>query len=161
MRTFARQMVIFLWTTLLEKIPRREDMLDLINTPSSFLDDAAKVGNAEFLTVLISLFRDLIIWNLNDDYKSIFHIAVENRQESVFKLIYEIGGLKETIIAKFTDIGNKNMLYLAAKLPAREHLKRVSGPVLQLQRELQWFKVSIFTLPFELKKLEIIPSLIF
>ncbi|KGN49939.2 hypothetical protein Csa_000077 [Cucumis sativus] len=87
-----------------------------------------------------------IVWEEDDDGKSIFHVAVEHRLEDVSNLIYEIGGLKD-FSAKYriTVKGKYNILHLAAKLAAPNHLNRVSGAVLQMQRELLWYK-TVFAL---------------
>ncbi|KAM0040220.1 hypothetical protein Hdeb2414_s0012g00391261 [Helianthus debilis subsp. tardiflorus] len=37
----------------------------------------------------------------------------------------------------------KNLLYLAAKLVPEDKLNKVTGAALQMQRELQWFKVKM------------------
>ena len=95
-----------------------------------------------FCVLLIRRYPD-IVWEEDDDGKSIFHVAVEHRLEDVSNLIYEIGGLKD-FSAKYriTVKGKYNILHLAAKLAAPNHLNRVSGAVLQMQRELLWYKVT-------------------
>ena len=139
MQTLAHQTVERLWNFVVKELTKRE-LYSFIKNPSRLLHDAARVGNAEFLIILIRSYPDLL-WKVDDDDKSIFHIAVENRQESVFSLIYEIGGLKD-FLANFHDRKKQfNMLHLAGLLAAPDHLSRVSGAALQMQRELLWFKV--------------------
>ncbi|XP_023542596.1 ankyrin repeat-containing protein ITN1-like [Cucurbita pepo subsp. pepo] len=138
MQTLAHQTVERLWNFVVKELTKRE-LYSFIKNPSRLLHDAARVGNAEFLIILIRSYPDLL-WKVDDDDKSIFHIAVENRQESVFSLIYEIGGLKD-FLANFHDRKKQfNMLHLAGLLAAPDHLSRVSGAALQMQRELLWFK---------------------
>lgn len=81
-----------------------------------------------------------LIWKVDDQNRSIFHIAVVHRQEKVFNLIYELGGLKD-LIASHKDDNNNNMLHLAAKLAPANRLNTDTGAAFQLRRELLWFKV--------------------
>lgn len=111
----------------------------LIRTPQRLLFTAAQFGIVEFLTILIRSHPDLI-WKVDEQSRSIFHIAVVHRQEKVFNLIKEIGALKD-FIALYKDDKNNNMLHLAGKLPRPGRLNTDSGAALQLRRELLWFKV--------------------
>ncbi|KAG8635700.1 hypothetical protein MANES_16G055600v8 [Manihot esculenta] len=110
----------------------------LIRTPQRLLFTAAQFGIVEFLTILIRSHPDLI-WKVDEQSRSIFHIAVVHRQEKVFNLIKEIGALKD-FIALYKDDKNNNMLHLAGKLPHPGRLNTDSGAALQLRRELLWFK---------------------
>ncbi|XP_034697062.1 ankyrin repeat-containing protein NPR4-like isoform X2 [Vitis riparia] len=97
-----------------------------------------ELGIVEFLIELIHAYPDLI-WKVDTQSRSIFHIAVLHRQEKVFNLIHEIGALKD-LIASYRDENNNNMLHLAGKLAPSDRLKTDSGAALQLRRELHWFK---------------------
>lgn len=97
------------------------------------------MGKVEFLTTLIRSYPDLI-WKVDENRHSIFHIAIIHRQEDIFKLIYEIGAIKDLIATYKNDAGN-NMLHLVAKLAPPHRLSCVSGAALQMQREIIWFKV--------------------
>lgn len=140
-KTFARELVEFLWRCVVYELPQKE-MLEFIKYPTNLLNDAASAGNVEFLIVLIREFPD-IVWEEedDDDSKSIFHVAVENRLENVFNLINEIGKLNEFSTKYRTFKGKYNILHLAGNLAAPNHLNRVSGAALQMQREMLWFKV--------------------
>lgn len=141
-KTLAHQLVEFLWKYVVYELPQKE-MLGFIKHPTSLLNDAARAGNVEFLIVLIREFPD-IVWgddDDDDDSKSIFHVAVENRLENVFNLIKEIGKLNEFSTKYRTFQGKYSILHLAGKLAAPNHLNRVSGAALQMQREMLWFKV--------------------
>ncbi|GFS44860.1 C2 calcium/lipid-binding plant phosphoribosyltransferase family protein [Actinidia rufa] len=111
---------------------------EFIRTPSRLLFTAAELGIVEFVTVLIHSYPDLI-WKVDDQSRSIFHVAVAHRQKNIFNLIYEIGALKD-LISAYKDENNVNMLHLAAKLAPLNRLKTDSGAALQLRRELYWFK---------------------
>ncbi|XP_030948946.1 inversin-like [Quercus lobata] len=110
---------------------------------SSVLFEAAEVGNIEFLVKLICFNFDLL-WKRKDS-KSIFHIAVEKRHESIFKLLNEIGLIGDLIVGRIFEDGS-NILHLAARLAPQDMLKAISGAALQMQLELLWFKVLIHAL---------------
>nr|GEX07872.1 ankyrin repeat-containing domain, PGG domain protein [Tanacetum cinerariifolium] len=103
---------------------------------------AAEVGNTNFLLALIRRSPDLI-WKVNDNGLSIFHIAVKNRHEGIYNLLYEIGAMKD-MVTPLKDIDGNNMLHLAGMSTRKKNLEDVSGAALQMQRELLWFKVEIF-----------------
>ncbi|XP_048491128.1 ankyrin repeat-containing protein ITN1 isoform X2 [Beta vulgaris subsp. vulgaris] len=110
----------------------------LIGYPWRLLFVAAKCGNVEFLTTLIRCYPDLI-WKVDEENRSIFHIAILNRHEEIFQMIYEIGAIKD-LIAVDKDTRGNNMLHLAGTLPPSHRLNCVSGSALQMQRELLWFQ---------------------
>ncbi|CAA3001844.1 ankyrin repeat-containing At5g02620-like [Olea europaea subsp. europaea] len=102
-------------------------------------DDAAKFGNVEFLNLLIDHSYPDLFWKFNQNYRSILRLALINRQEKVFSLIYQIGAVKH-LITLYRDHAGNNVLHLAGKLASRSRLEIVSGAALQMQREVQWFK---------------------
>ncbi|KAK4564390.1 hypothetical protein RGQ29_006452, partial [Quercus rubra] len=106
--------------------------------PRNLLFDAAKFGNAEFINILIRTYPHLV-WKTDDFHRSLFHIAVIYRQESVFNLIYDIVVVKE-IILTYVDAYKQNILHLAGKLSAPSLLNLVPGAALQMRREMLWFK---------------------
>ncbi|XP_028100743.1 ankyrin repeat-containing protein ITN1-like [Camellia sinensis] len=79
------------------------------------------------------------IYLKNDNEQSIFHLAIECRHEKVFNLIHQVGEFK-TIFLTQPDKLKNNALHLAGKLAPQQQLCLKAGPVLQMQRELQWFK---------------------
>ncbi|CAN4080367.1 unnamed protein product [Withania somnifera] len=111
---------------------------NLLRNPSRPLFVAAELGNFEFIVELIQSYPDLI-WKVDEESRSIFHIAVNHRQEKIYKLIYNIGAHKD-IITSYKSTNNENILHLAAKLAPTNRLGIVSGAALQMQRELLWFK---------------------
>ncbi|GJZ20243.1 ankyrin repeat-containing domain, PGG domain protein [Tanacetum coccineum] len=80
-----------------------------------------------------------LIWKVNDDNQTIFHVAVKYRHEDIYTLLYEIGSMKDMVIP-LTDLDEKNMLHLAAKSTKIKNFEDVSGAALQMQQELLWFK---------------------
>ena len=121
--------------------PEKQLPSNLDNYDVTVIFEAAKVGNVEFLIALARSYPDLL-WQLDKNQMSIFHIAVLYRQESVFNLIYEIGGNKDSLAAYETLDTKDNMLHLAGRLAPSHRRNIVSGPALQMQREFLWFKVS-------------------
>ncbi|KAK1432570.1 hypothetical protein QVD17_09467 [Tagetes erecta] len=106
---------------------------------SRILFVAAEMGNTTFIVELIRLYPDLI-WKVNDNNQTIFHIAVRHRHESIYNLLYEIGSMKDLITPIKDENDNNNMLHLVGKSAKRKRLQDVSGVALQMQRELLWFE---------------------
>ncbi|KAG7994900.1 hypothetical protein I3843_01G082000 [Carya illinoinensis] len=102
------------------------------------LVEATEVGNLEFLVILIRSYPDLI-WQVDKEYGSLFHVAVKHRQERIFNLIYEIGVSYGYLVTVCTKEEN-SLLHLAGQLPSPDRLNIVSGAALQMQRELLWFQ---------------------
>ncbi|KAF4376749.1 hypothetical protein F8388_025620 [Cannabis sativa] len=126
-----------LWKQIL-KDRSDSEIKDLIRGPTRLLLDAAEVGNHDFIVALICSYHDLL-WECDRERRTIFHIAVENRHDQIFRLIHEIGSIKSIIFA-FKDSEGNNIFHLVANLPSIERLNVVSGAALQMQRELIWFK---------------------
>ncbi|CAO2823675.1 unnamed protein product [Amaranthus hypochondriacus] len=130
------QLVQNLWDEVIKK--EDQEISFHIGSPWRLLFVAAEYGNVEFLITLIRSYPDLI-WRVDEENRSIFHIAIINRHEEIFKLIYELGAIKD-LIAVDKDGNGNNMLHLAAGLAPSHRLNCVSGAALQMQRELMWFK---------------------
>ncbi|KAJ0018030.1 hypothetical protein Pint_12189 [Pistacia integerrima] len=135
--TPALQLVKCLWEEMLKQDD--SELANLTQTPSQFIFEAAKFGNSQFLVELIGRYPDLM-YQLDEEGYSIFHIAVRYRHANVFNLIYEIGLTKELFVTCEDEDQKNNMLHLAAKLPKQSRIAIVSGAALQMQRELLWFK---------------------
>ncbi|XP_022849825.1 ankyrin repeat-containing protein NPR4-like [Olea europaea var. sylvestris] len=123
---------------LWEKIPMILLDSGILIQETQILHDAAKIGNVEFLTQITQSFPELT-WIVDSNKYSVFHVAVINRQEKVFSLIYQIGTAKD-FNTYYRDNDKNNILHLAGKLAPPSRLNIVSGPALQMQRELLWFK---------------------
>ncbi|XP_071731198.1 uncharacterized protein [Rutidosis leptorrhynchoides] len=121
------------------KMTRAPTMTNVKKTYSSrMLFVAAEMGNTKFIVELIRQYPDLI-WKVNDNNQSIFHIAVKHRHQGIYNLLYEIGSMKD-LITPLRDDNDNNMLHLVGKSAKRKRLQDVSGVALQMQRELLWFK---------------------
>ncbi|XP_019172805.1 PREDICTED: ankyrin repeat-containing protein ITN1-like [Ipomoea nil] len=72
--------------------------------------------------------------------QNILHVAIMNRSENVFNLVCGTSVLM-AYLPDHRDKYNNSTLHFAAKLAPLHKLNLVSGAALQMQRELQWFKV--------------------
>ncbi|KAK1562831.1 hypothetical protein Q3G72_017709 [Acer saccharum] len=117
---------------------QKMDIGELIRKPSNLLFDAAKSGNFEFLAKLVRSYPDLVHL-LDEQERSIFHIAILHRHTDIFNLIYEIGFDKE-LLATYEDNEKNTMLHLAAKYPSPPPVSDLPGPALEMQQELLMFK---------------------
>ncbi|KAM7256638.1 hypothetical protein ACFE04_012379 [Oxalis oulophora] len=99
---------------------------------------AAPLGIYEVVQEIIMSFPQAIRFTDNENH-NMFHLAVLNRQENVFNLIYDMGGYKHLLLVPEDTSGN-NILHLAAKLAPKNRLSITPGAALQMQSELQWYK---------------------
>ncbi|XP_019055747.1 PREDICTED: uncharacterized protein LOC104612086 isoform X2 [Nelumbo nucifera] len=103
----------------------------------SSLIEAAKFGILEFFT-MAHKYRPLILFYRDYNLNSSYHVAIQNRQEKIFKFLTNLpfwnseGFLKEGSV--------DNSLLLAGKIAPAHRLKSIPGAALQMQREVQWFK---------------------
>ncbi|KAE8725838.1 Ankyrin repeat-containing protein, putative isoform 2 [Hibiscus syriacus] len=133
-------LVMLLWDQII--LLEDSQITDILRSPSQVLFIATEFGVVELVAELIQSYPDLI-WRVDEDSRSIFHIAVIHRQEKIFRLINDIGAHKDMIVAYKDENKNKNnhcILHLAAKIAPPDRLNIVSGAALQMQRELLWFK---------------------
>ena len=95
-------------------------------------------GNFEFIFRMVRANPNLL-WSRGENDSSIFSISVRHRQAKIFSLIYRLG-VKKTMTTWVDKKGN-NILHMAGKAGVSILLDRIPGAALQMQRELQWFKV--------------------
>ncbi|GKU96822.1 hypothetical protein SLEP1_g10014 [Rubroshorea leprosula] len=100
--------------------------------------EATKQGIVEFVVELLKVTQPLIFHN--DDRRHVFMIAIQYRQENIFNLLYSINEEWRAHFLNQTDRNGNNILHVAGEMAPPSRLARVSSPVLQMQRELQWFK---------------------
>ncbi|GAV76508.1 Ank_2 domain-containing protein/DUF4219 domain-containing protein, partial [Cephalotus follicularis] len=103
--------------------------------------EAAKRGIVEFIVEMIKAKPDFMtVYFMNG--RSVILSAVENRQEKIFSLLYGFNERKLRVVFGLDDFRN-NLLHLAGLLAPSSQLDHISGAALQMQRELQWYKVII------------------
>lgn len=138
MQLDLRLLVEKLWAEI-QRLDRTK-VRELLKNPP-ILHDAARVGNIELIAMLTQTYPNLV-WEIDSRGYTIFHVAIIYRRENVFRLIYSAGAMKH-FVATSQDQNGDNILHLAAKLapPSRRNIESI--PAFQMQKELEWFKVSI------------------
>ena len=106
---------------------------------------AVKHGIFEFVSDIVKRYPELL-WSRDSDGLTIFHYAVLYREAKIFSLIYKLDA-RSAVLSRRDNKGN-NILHMAGKQTKSTKLKRIPGAALQMQRELQWFKVVSLTLHF-------------
>ncbi|XP_047153899.1 uncharacterized protein LOC124825341 [Vigna umbellata] len=110
--------------------------------------EAAKHGNVEFINDMREANHD-VLRAMDNHGRDIFSYAVLHRKHNVFQLMHTLCGNKD-IISYTTDMFDNNLLHLAAHLGPLSDLNLRPGAALQMQREIQWFKVHSSSLVFSL-----------
>ena len=104
---------------------------------------AACNGSVEFITEIVQKNPELV-WT-RDLATRVFRNAIDRREAKVFSLIY---GLHDReALANFVD-SRTTILHKVGEIASSEVLKLIPGAALQMQREIQWFKVTYFCLFF-------------
>ncbi|CDP03066.1 unnamed protein product [Coffea canephora] len=98
----------------------------------------ARLGVYEVVAETLKSFPSAI-WSLDQDGHDLFQLAVMNRHESIFNILYEKDEHSH-LVTQNIDKYKNNILHLAGKLAPPDQLNLVSGAALQMQRELQWYK---------------------
>lgn len=103
---------------------------------------AAERGLFEFIT---HIFRaDPNLHDINDEKgRNLFQVAVECRQEKVFNLIHGFTKDTKDVLMNRKDDDDNNMLHMVGLFSPFAQTSRIRGAALQMQKELQWFKVRI------------------
>ncbi|KAH7855360.1 hypothetical protein Vadar_024025 [Vaccinium darrowii] len=101
---------------------------------------ATYVGIPEIVEEILLSYPFAVAFTDQDDV-NIFQYAIQCRRERVFNFIYQTNARLQFIAS--TDSSQNNGLHLAARLQNEQQIilrANAAGPILQLQRELQWFK---------------------
>lgn len=112
--------------------------LESLVMPAMF--QAIELGNVEFIIDMIN-FYPALLWSATE-LGGLFHAAVVHRQETIWNLIYSTPKEIRDDLASMEDKFGNNVLHIAGTLAPAASLHRVAGPAMQMQRELQWFKVK-------------------
>ncbi|KAJ4977839.1 hypothetical protein NE237_008619 [Protea cynaroides] len=95
---------------------------------------AIENGIVEFIEELINNWPQLL------SHHPVFHLAISNRQEKIFRLIHRLGSFKYEL-ARRPDGPDGNLFsHLAAKKAPDQKLDRLQGAALQMQSELLWYE---------------------
>lgn len=101
---------------------------------------AAKLGIHEIVEEILEKFPS-IIWYWDDNNYRVFQLAIMNPRENVFNLLNQVSRYRHALKKDKDNAEWNNSLHSAAKLAPPHRLNLVSGAALQMQRELQWYKV--------------------
>ncbi|KAI3909176.1 hypothetical protein MKW98_012913 [Papaver atlanticum] len=105
---------------------------------TSFIKTAIKHGTIEVVEEFLSNLPALIWLDLGG--QTIMQMAVVERNEMALNLIIKKSGKNKMDLINMKDENGNTLLHYVAKLASPYQLKSISGAVLQMQRELQWFK---------------------
>ena len=107
---------------------------------------ATKEGIFEFVFAMVNLGAGFL-WSHDAGSTNIFSVAVQYRRAKIFSLFY---GLQiKGALARSPDCSNENnLLHMAGMLAPSTSFDNIAGAALQMQRELQWFKVISLTFNF-------------
>ncbi|PHT54172.1 hypothetical protein CQW23_08634 [Capsicum baccatum] len=97
---------------------------------------SASSGISEIIEEIIHRYPDAI-WFVITENHNLFHLAVINRHENVFNLIYQLSSYKHLVIADEGASGN-NILHMAGKLAPLGRLNVIPGAALQMQRAMNY-----------------------
>ncbi|KAI9074045.1 hypothetical protein K1719_043992 [Acacia pycnantha] len=136
-QTKQHDLVGYLWNEIYLELSH-EEILENIKRPPHVVFNAVKAGNFKFLEQLISTYPHLI-WEEDEERRSIIHIAVLSRQADVFNFTRGIGAIKD-IIVQYVDEDKNNLLHMAAKLSSKYQQNLVFGAAFHMTLELLWFE---------------------
>lgn len=110
---------------------------------------AARLGVHEIIEEITETFPEALYSMEDSDMRDLCHTAIENRSDKVFYLIYHAIDLKHQYL-NLTDTDENNPLHKAARLAPQHKLNLVPGAALQMQREIEWYKVCslCYFMPF-------------
>ena len=110
--------------------------------------DAVNRGHVEFLFGVAKENGVLLRLLIGENERTHLMRTVLARQEKVFCLLKELGALGQiTMGASQKDKFGGTVLHMAGELAPSSQLNCIPGAALQMQRELQWFKVHFSYFP--------------
>ncbi|XP_042055555.1 ankyrin repeat-containing protein NPR4-like [Salvia splendens] len=137
-----------------EKKLMREQIVELVKSLCKHMEsldynDAAAICAETMLTAAESGSHDVVLEIVetfplavhfrNSLDQNFLHLAIKNRCENVFNLMYMTSMCRYQYANAIDNDGN-SILHLAARLAPFHKLNLVSGAALQMQREIQWFQ---------------------
>ncbi|KAI3864267.1 hypothetical protein MKX03_006100 [Papaver bracteatum] len=131
----------------LNKIMNKDQIYDFF-ADSSIIQTAIKYGTTEFVAECLKKFP-FVMW-IEIEGDRMINMAIRERNEKIVNLMCKNTSEKTNLLTR-TDKNNSSILHHVAKLAPCSQLNRISGAVLQMQRELQWFKGIENMLPEEYK----------
>ena len=136
-----------------ELLSQMKDQILISNTQQTTTGDvdgailrAIKEGIIEFVSDFVKGDPDYV-WCKDENSTSIFSVAVQYRHAKIFSLIYGLE-VKSALTSTKDSSNENNLLHKAGMLPPSTSINDIPGAALQMQRELQWFKVISLTFNF-------------
>ncbi|KAL0333704.1 UNVERIFIED_CONTAM: hypothetical protein Sangu_1526600 [Sesamum angustifolium] len=151
-KTLLKQQALKLVKCLCKEV----ELLSFMEAKDIYFDAimvAAQLGIHEVVEDIVGTFPSAIYCLTPGSNQYIFHVAVENRSEHVYNLIYQMSDHKH-LYSDLQDSNGNNLLHLAGKLAPPHKLNEISGAALQMQHEIQWYKeVENFVHPHSRERL--------
>ena len=107
---------------------------------------AIKEGIFEFVFEIVKA-DPQNLWTHDEKSTSIFSVAVQYRHAKIFSLIYGLD-IKSSLTSCADSFYDNNLLHMAGMSAPSTSINDIPGAALQMQRELQWFKVISLTFNF-------------
>ncbi|XP_042958983.1 uncharacterized protein LOC122294369 isoform X3 [Carya illinoinensis] len=101
---------------------------------------AVKNGISEFV-LKVARTHPSFLENKYRNSRNILMLAVLYRQSEIFSNIYH-GFDMENTLTSYGDCNDDNILHMVGMIEDSTMLNQISGAALQMQRELQWFKIQ-------------------
>ena len=137
----------------LELLSRMKDQILISNTQqrttgvvNGAILRATKEGIFEFVFDIVKADPQLV-WCDDENSTSIFSFAVQYRHAKIFSLIYGLD-VKSAVTSSSDSSNRNNLLHKAGMSAPSTSINDIPGAALQMQRELQWFKVISLTFNF-------------
>ena len=137
----------------LELLSRMKDQILISNTQQrttgvvkGAILRATKEGIFEFVFDIVKA-DPRLLWCGDENSTSIFSFAVQYRPAKIFSLIYGLA-VKSAATSSRDSSNKNNLLHKAGMSAASTSINDIPGAALQMQRELQWFKVISLTFNF-------------
>ena len=136
-----------------ELLSRMKDQIFISNTQQRMTGGvygnilrAIKEGIFEFVFDIVKAGPELV-WCHDGESRNIFSVAVQYRRAKIFSLIYGLDS-KSGLASGVDSLNHNNLLHMAGMSAPSTSLDHIAGAALQMQRELQWFKVISLTFNF-------------
>ena len=107
---------------------------------------AIKEGIFEFFFEMVKA-DPQYLWSSDEKSANTFSVAVQYRHAKIFSLIYGLD-IKSALTSSVDPSNENNLLHMAGMLAPSTSINDIPGAALQMQRELQWFKVISLTFNF-------------
>ena len=137
----------------LELLSRMKDQILISNTQQRMTGGvygtivrAIKEGIFEFVFEIVKA-DPQNLWTHDEKSTNIFSVAVQYRHAKIFSLVYDLDA-KHAVASSCDSFYSNNLVHMAGMSAPSTSIADIPGAALQMQRELQWFKVISLTFNF-------------